>query len=59
MTKKHFIKIANTLREEREKVKGKKGQEMVDNIARSLAATFSEINPRFNYSTFYQVVGIE
>lgn len=57
MTKTHFEAIAKTIRTQAEEVGDSDEWFTVKSTAIRLAATFAEINPRFNPQTFLTACG--
>lgn len=58
MTKKHYIAIAEVLRERYEKADGKNAWR-VREIAEDLAIVFAKDNPLFDTFRFYQAIGLK
>lgn len=59
MTKKHFIAIAATIRNELSLAPSTEHEQAIEATAISLAATFWQFNPRFDRARFLAACGVE
>jgi hypothetical protein len=58
MSRKHFVKIAATLKAELEAANTPEARQAVECVIRALADDFCGFNPNFCRSTFYAACGI-
>jgi hypothetical protein len=58
MTRKHFIAIAAMLAQELRDSDNKGEAEVVARVTRNLAHELSNVNPAFQFHTFYTAVGL-
>lgn len=59
MTKKHFIKIAATVKEQLETAKTDAAGKAIESLALRLATDFKTFNPNFNWERFVTACGIK